>query len=80
MRLQRPDQTSAQQPKAPKRRRTPTTTRWRSSVVSDKTCCPKSTVKDNQSSPPMSALQAGKVTTFANGQKWTVENGKTKKG
>lgn len=39
----------------------------------------KSTVKDNQSSPPMSALQAGKVTTFANGQKWTVENGKPKR-
>ena len=32
-----------------------------------------------QSTPPLSALSEGKVTTFKNGQKWTIEGGKPKR-
>lgn len=37
---------------------------------------PDATDTPRGSTPPVSLLQAGKVTTFANGQKWTLRDGK----
>jgi hypothetical protein len=37
---------------------------------------PAATAKAASGSPPASALKAGHITTFANGQRWTLRNGK----